>query len=249
MTPAPARPCCAARWWRATIIFTRWIMTAAANGPATPSCARAKKSLPFAAPTNCLARGYDRTGFFEVDTGEQRSWTVQLTDTANERTRTAAAAARAVTPAAYAAVRRRGPHRPEPASDETSAPRQDRRHAGARILRAGRYGAPVQRRRRRLPHQYEPHQPGAHARAGRLHPRHRARHRPADRHPGRPAGSEAAARHLHRRLGHVGEGRDLRARQRSGTGRCHARFSAASGDFRRRQCRGMRCCSTTARCA
>jgi uncharacterized membrane protein len=31
---------------------------------------------------NCLARGYDRTGFFEVDTGEQRSWTVQLTDTA-----------------------------------------------------------------------------------------------------------------------------------------------------------------------
>jgi uncharacterized membrane protein len=29
---------------------------------------------------NCLARGYDRTGFFEVDTGEQRSWTVQLTD-------------------------------------------------------------------------------------------------------------------------------------------------------------------------
>jgi len=30
---------------------------------------------------DCLARGYDRTGFFEVDTGEQRSWTVQLTDT------------------------------------------------------------------------------------------------------------------------------------------------------------------------
>jgi len=30
---------------------------------------------------DCLARGYDRTGFFEVDTGEQQSWTVQLTDT------------------------------------------------------------------------------------------------------------------------------------------------------------------------
>ena len=29
---------------------------------------------------DCLARGYDRTGFFEVDTGEQKSWTVQLTD-------------------------------------------------------------------------------------------------------------------------------------------------------------------------
>lgn len=29
---------------------------------------------------NCLARGFDRTGFFEVDTHEQKSWTVQLTD-------------------------------------------------------------------------------------------------------------------------------------------------------------------------
>jgi uncharacterized membrane protein len=31
---------------------------------------------------DCLARGFDRTGFFEVDTGEQPSWTVQLTDAA-----------------------------------------------------------------------------------------------------------------------------------------------------------------------
>ena len=30
--------------------------------------------------TDCLARGYDRDGFFEVDTGEQKSWTIQLTD-------------------------------------------------------------------------------------------------------------------------------------------------------------------------
>ena len=30
---------------------------------------------------DCLARGFDRTGFFEVDTGEQRAWTVQLTET------------------------------------------------------------------------------------------------------------------------------------------------------------------------
>jgi uncharacterized membrane protein len=33
---------------------------------------------------DCLARGFDRTGFFEVDTGEQRSWTVQLTETAED---------------------------------------------------------------------------------------------------------------------------------------------------------------------
>src|SRR5712672_2718269 len=32
------------------------------------------------ATENCLARGFDRTGFFEVDTGEQRAWTVQLTE-------------------------------------------------------------------------------------------------------------------------------------------------------------------------
>jgi uncharacterized membrane protein len=31
---------------------------------------------------DCLARGYDRTGFFEVDTGDQRTWTVQLIDDA-----------------------------------------------------------------------------------------------------------------------------------------------------------------------
>jgi len=33
---------------------------------------------------DCLARGYDRTGFFEVDTGEQPSWTVQLTESAEQ---------------------------------------------------------------------------------------------------------------------------------------------------------------------
>ncbi len=29
---------------------------------------------------DCLARGFDRTGFLEVDTKEQRGWTVQLTE-------------------------------------------------------------------------------------------------------------------------------------------------------------------------
>jgi uncharacterized membrane protein len=33
---------------------------------------------------DCLARGYDRTGFFEVDTGEQQSWTVQLTESGEQ---------------------------------------------------------------------------------------------------------------------------------------------------------------------
>jgi len=34
---------------------------------------------------DCLAHGYDRTGFFEVDTTEQQSWTVQLTDNAEQK--------------------------------------------------------------------------------------------------------------------------------------------------------------------
>lgn len=29
---------------------------------------------------DCLARGFDRTGFFEVDTSEQKNWTLQLTE-------------------------------------------------------------------------------------------------------------------------------------------------------------------------
>jgi uncharacterized membrane protein len=44
-------------------------------------CSR-EKEFTIRGTDNCLARGYDRTGFFEVDTGEQRAWTVQLTDTA-----------------------------------------------------------------------------------------------------------------------------------------------------------------------
>ncbi|MBN9005924.1 MAG: DUF1036 domain-containing protein [Rhizobiales bacterium] len=33
---------------------------------------------------NCLARGFDRTGYFEVDTGDQRAWTVQLTESGEQ---------------------------------------------------------------------------------------------------------------------------------------------------------------------
>ena len=32
---------------------------------------------------DCMARGFQRTGFFEIDTGNQVSWTVQLTDEAD----------------------------------------------------------------------------------------------------------------------------------------------------------------------
>jgi len=40
------------------------------------------KEFTIKGTNDCLARGYDRTGFFEVDTGEQSSWTVQLSESA-----------------------------------------------------------------------------------------------------------------------------------------------------------------------
>ena len=46
-------------------------------------CSR-DKEFTIKGTENCLARGFDRTGFFEVDTADQRGWTVQLTD-ANEQ--------------------------------------------------------------------------------------------------------------------------------------------------------------------
>ena len=46
-------------------------------------CSR-EKEFTIRGTENCLARGYDRTGYFEVDTSEQHSWTVQLTDNAEQ---------------------------------------------------------------------------------------------------------------------------------------------------------------------
>ena len=40
------------------------------------------KEFTIRSTDDCLARGYDRTGFFEVDTAEQPSWIVQLTESA-----------------------------------------------------------------------------------------------------------------------------------------------------------------------
>jgi uncharacterized membrane protein len=50
---------------------------------------------------DCLARGYDRTGFFEIDTGEQGSWTVQLTEPGSDT----AAVAPPPTPQRHAGIR------------------------------------------------------------------------------------------------------------------------------------------------
>src|SRR5229473_7882600 len=44
-------------------------------------CTR-EKEFTIKGTADCLARGFDRTGFFEVDTAAQPSWTVQLTEPA-----------------------------------------------------------------------------------------------------------------------------------------------------------------------
>lgn len=44
-----------------------------------PMCTRAKE-FTIRGTQDCVVRGYERTGFFEIDTGQQRSWTVNLTE-------------------------------------------------------------------------------------------------------------------------------------------------------------------------
>lgn len=46
-------------------------------------CSR-DKEFTIKGTDDCLARGFDRTGYFEVDTGEQRAWTVQLTESSEQ---------------------------------------------------------------------------------------------------------------------------------------------------------------------
>ncbi len=44
----------------------------------------ADKSFAIRGVQDCPKRGYKRTGFFEVDTGEAQEWTVRLTDPDNK---------------------------------------------------------------------------------------------------------------------------------------------------------------------
>ncbi|MDI4664051.1 DUF1036 domain-containing protein [Xanthobacter autotrophicus] len=47
-------------------------------------CTR-EKEFTIKSAEDCLARGFDRTGFFEVDTQEQKAWTVQLTESGQSK--------------------------------------------------------------------------------------------------------------------------------------------------------------------
>ena len=39
-----------------------------------------EKEFTIEGVNDCVARGFQRTGFYEVDTGNQESWTIQLTE-------------------------------------------------------------------------------------------------------------------------------------------------------------------------
>jgi len=69
---------------------------------------------------NCLARGYERTGFFEVDTGEQRSWTVQLTDSSEQTSQRSSTSGLPLTPMPPASGRQ------TPAAAAPPAPESDK---------------------------------------------------------------------------------------------------------------------------
>ena len=44
-----------------------------------PMCTRRQKFV-ILGTQDCVARGYERAGFYEVDTKQWRSWTIQLTE-------------------------------------------------------------------------------------------------------------------------------------------------------------------------
>lgn len=72
-------------------------------GGAAFMCTRGKE-FTIRGVEECSNRGFDRTGFFEIDTGEQRSWTVQLSESGDG----AASAARAEEPRQAFGARRGG---------------------------------------------------------------------------------------------------------------------------------------------
>lgn len=133
-------------------------------------CSR-DKEFTIRGTEDCLARGYDRTGYFEVDTGEQRAWTVQLTD-ANEQPSQQRVpglpgpvgpggvpglpnSPPGGTPPRLASRQLPRPHLE--ISHEASSPYQDSRDPRTCLVGPRDDPPPVRGWRRHLPHQHEPH--------------------------------------------------------------------------------------------
>ena len=75
-----ARPCCAARW-PPQFYYTYAMDERGGEWKGKAFMCTRDREFRIEGRENCFLRGYDRTGFFEVDTGKDaRNWTVQLTD-------------------------------------------------------------------------------------------------------------------------------------------------------------------------
>src|ERR1700742_375461 len=70
---------------------------------------------------NCLARGYDRSGFFEIDTGQQKSWTVQLSEQAQNGAKPKSDAPKSDAPKSDAPK----PDSPKPDAPKADSPKSD----------------------------------------------------------------------------------------------------------------------------
>ena len=141
----------------------------------------AEKEFKIAGVTDCVARGFQRAGFQEYDTGEQASWMVQLTDepatggdAADDGNTSSMRRSRKVKILATIG----------PASSSEEMIRK-LFEAGADVFRIN------------MSHTDHPLMRDA----GRAHPRGRERGRPPDRHPRRSAGTEAPGRQVRRRQG------------------------------------------------
>ncbi len=102
---------------------------------------------------DCFVRGFNRTGFFEVDTGKDFEELDGAADRPGEplnRKLGSLFRGQKISMAASAADCRRN------AIASPSPPRQDHRHPRPRFGRPQDHRRPVRRRRRRLPHQHEP---------------------------------------------------------------------------------------------
>ena len=215
-------------------------------------CSR-DKEFTIRGTEDCLARGFDRTGFFEVDTGEQRAWTVQLTEAGEQNIQRplpglpggaspsggipgGSPVSPPLTPARGAQEMRRlrrikilatlGP------ASSDSAMIRKLFEAGADVFRINMSHTPHDKLREFVDD----------------HPQHRKQLRPADRRAGRSAGTEAAHRLVRRRRDPAEQRRDLHARFQSRARRPQPRAAAASGNPAGAEAPATRCCSTTARC-
>ena len=211
---------------------------------------------------DCLARGYDRTGFFEVDTGEQRAWTVQLTESSEQPPQRPLSAGNALAPPAAAgamrSARRRPParalrarHRPPPEAEPMRRQRRTKVVAtlgpasSSRTMIDRLFAAGADVFRINMSHTI-------HDKMRELvddDPRGRSRIQPADRHPGRSARAEAAARQFQERLGAKSTPARISCstpiRRRATRRACTCRIRKSSP----RSSRATRFSSTTASCA